>query len=80
MPKVNVASPQHELPALLTLVDRFAEEMAAKLKQKYDEGWRGWNLMDPDSVFEAMRMQIAKGDFDPVDLANFAAFYWNVKP
>lgn len=54
-------------------VDRFAAAMKAKLAQKREEGYRGWD--DPESCTTAFLSSllcdhVAKGD--PVDVGNFA--------
>jgi hypothetical protein len=65
------------LQALFHLVDAFAQDMKAKLRKKHDEGWRGWDLMSKIELLEVVRVQMTKGP-DPVDLANLAAFLWNI--
>lgn len=67
-----------ELQALEALVDDFAEKMKEKLIiQCESHGYKGWD--DPDwsieNIQELLADHIEKGD--PVDCANFAAFWWN---
>lgn len=77
--------------ALDALVDDFADAMKAKLRKKFLEGKEGWD--DPEwplHVIQADLIEHAgvemhttgvtlKGHevLDPVDIANFAAFWWN---
>ena len=63
------------------LVDAFAAAMRAKLRKKEAEGLEGWD--DPTWALSADLKQkllrhIEKGD--PVDVANFCAFWWNAQP
>ena len=58
-------------------VDKFAEAMKRKLLLKAREGWTGWN----HAAFgrrcrEKLRDHIPDGD--PIDVANFAMFLWNL--
>lgn len=67
-----------EFSALDTLVDQFAAAMKAKLRRAaLERGRSGWD--DPawsvDDVRAALLQHVEKGD--PVDVANFAAFWWN---
>jgi len=59
------------------MVDAFSEEMKAKLKKKFMEGYKGWD--DPGwtkkQIIHALRNHIEKGDMS--DVANFAMFAWN---
>ena len=75
-----------EAAALEELVDAFAEQMKQKLflamkKGRYgwdDEGWDRREIYT--SLIQHTEGITAEGkvpDFDPVDVANFAAFYWN---
>ena len=58
------------------LANSFSKEMKEKMLQKFNEGRRGWD--DPawtvEDVKKALIDHIEKGD--PVDIANFAAFWW----
>lgn len=67
-----------EFEALDALVDQFAAAMKKKLRQAaVTNGKCGWD--DVDWLHSDIRLaaydHIAKGD--PVDVANFAAFWWN---
>ncbi len=77
-----------ELASLDALVDAFAEEMKAKLREKAQGGYTGWDdpdwavserPLDPEdeTVWQALHEHVGKGD--PVDIANFAAFIWNAQ-
>ena len=66
------------MEALDALVDAFAKEMKLKLHRKAMEGKFGWD--DPNWSFEDLKSQLIKHadrGADPVDVANFAAFWWN---
>jgi len=76
--KVDPENPlDPNLQALFNLVDLFAQEMKAKLRKKHDEGWRGWDILPKTVVMQNIGGQMIKGP-DPVDLANLAAFLWNI--
>ena len=62
------------------MVSAFAREMKKKLREKMREGYHGWD--DPDSfnpkaIMRALVDHVDKGD--PVDVANVAAFLWNME-
>ena len=63
--------------SLDALVHDFARAMRAKLISKFMEGYSGWD--DPEWSVEDIKASLLahleKGD--PVDIANFAAFWWN---
>lgn len=67
-----------EFEALDALVDKFAAEMKRKLRraatQKGRSGWDdpSWPVYD---IKGRLLTHVEKGD--PVDVANFAAFWWN---
>jgi len=65
------------MQALDGLVDSFAEEMKKKLRAKFLEGKSGWDDEEwsIDDIKRQATNHIDKGD--PVDVANFAAFWWN---
>lgn len=63
--------------ALNRLVAAFADELRTKLHRKVDEGegdWDGDNWT-PDDIVAALLEHVGKGD--PIDVAAFAAFWWN---
>ena len=66
----------HELLDLIEAVDNFSYDMIEKLRQKAEEGKRGWN--DPNWDIEDIKQQLIehaeKEDF--IDVANFAMFAW----
>ena len=69
-----------ERASLCAMVDAFAAEMRAQLLAKLDEGYSGWDSEDwpvdgEDGIMDRLRAHIPKGD--PVDVANFACFWWN---
>lgn len=55
---------------LKRLVDDFAENMAAKLIQKSEEGWNGWLDCPIDVLQNRLKACIDKGDM--IDVANYA--------
>ncbi len=65
---------------LRKLVHEFAEAMVKKLHQQVVDGYAGWD--DPEvwgdvpieKIKARLIQHIEKGD--PVDVANFAAFWW----
>lgn len=67
--------PKHT--SIVAAVDAFAAEMKEKLLHKKREGWSGWSHTDfgPDCRAKMLK-HIVKGD--PVDVANFAMFLWNL--
>lgn len=70
-------TPQEDKAAIDALVDAFAAELRAKLHAKVDDGRRGWDDPDWDTleIIRAMLEHVPKGD--PIDVAAFAAFWWN---
>ena len=62
--------------ALESMVDAFCEEMKKKLIRKFPEklGWDNpeWRT---DDIKKQLIAHVEKGD--PIDVANFAAFWWN---
>jgi hypothetical protein len=67
-----------ELHALNALVDKFAAAMKAKLlRAAIEKGRSGWDdpSWTPDEIKAALLAHVEKGD--PIDVANFAAFWWN---
>lgn len=66
-----------ESKALDNLSNDFADECRAKLYGKMQQGRVGWD--DPAwpiaEIKDALIEHIEKGD--PVDVANFAMFWWN---
>ena len=77
-----------EITALNALVDAFATRMKEKLRDKAERGRSGWDDENwkPEEIRRALlehvglsdeELEVAADIFDPVDVANFAAFYWN---
>lgn len=60
--------------ALDVLVTSFAATMRHKLRCKSIEGWTGWADLSVQEIKARIIHHIDKGD--PVDVANFAAFWW----
>jgi len=80
-------SQMHEALNLCDAVDDFCVEMKIKLLEKMLEGRKGWctpDGWDSSSVSGALdvirdRIQDHVGKGDPVDVANFAMFWWNLE-
>lgn len=71
-------TPSSEQRALDELVDQFAAAMKAKLRRAgVEKGRSGWDdpKWTPEEIKAALLAHVDKGD--PVDVANFAAFWWN---
>lgn len=72
----NVIMSEEE--ALRELIHAFSEAMLKKLLKKLKEGYSGWD--NPEAVtVPHIRKMIRKNivSNDPIDTANFAAFWWN---
>lgn len=71
----NVTAP---IEALEILVDKFAAEIKEKLIRKLmRDNYSGWDNDDftIEKIKNALIVHVEKGD--PVDIAAFAAFWWN---
>jgi hypothetical protein len=69
-----------ERGALAGLTGDFVHEMAKKLDEQIVKGWEGWEFLDEETIRERIRAQLDKpGGGDPIDIANFCAFWWNLK-
>jgi hypothetical protein len=68
-----------EIKALHHLVDMFSKEMKIKLERKYwREGYSGWdNEGNKQYIKKLLTQHIEKADM--VDVANLAAFLWNME-
>ena len=55
-------------------VDRFADEMKAKLAAARAKGRDGWETLPPEVLSSMLREHVGKGD--PRDVANFCMFLW----
>lgn len=69
-----------ELKTLNGLVSAFSYKMTDKLITKSLEGKGGWDDEEwtIEDIKKALIEHIEKGD--PIDVANFAAFWWNRLP
>lgn len=73
-----------ELDALETLSKKFSRAMFGKLRQKFFEGYHGWNDEKefPTYILKEKLLQHIKKGFDEdncVDIANLAMMIWNHK-
>lgn len=57
-------------------VDRFAVAMKGKLAHARNKGRGGWEQCDPVELSIMLREHVEKGD--PIDVANFCMFLWNL--
>lgn len=66
-----------EKRTLTKLARAFADEMRRALHEQVDEGNGGWDREEwtVDEIKAALLAHVEKGD--PVDVANFCAFWWN---
>ena len=80
------ANEDPEAFALRQLVSEFAAAVEQRLLDIYRRekraGWaelEGWNATDRDGAIAAIRRQVIEqvNQGDPVDIAGFAAFWWN---
>jgi len=75
-----VRAPDAELLALYRAVDAFAQAMKDKLHDKHTDGWTGWRDMRDaelvDRIVAHLPSMVDPEAWDPVDVANFAAFAW----
>ena len=73
----NISS---EIKSLEARVDAFAEKMKAKLKQKYIEGWTGWDDKTLERGIDGRLFEKAvHTEGQEVDIANLAAMLWNMR-
>jgi len=66
--------------ALRRLMEEFSSAMFAKLEKKLNEGSSGWDDPDEftiDDIHDRIDDHMHDPAPDPVDIANFAAFWWN---
>jgi len=71
-----------EIQALEEMVDAFVKEMKAKLRKKYMEGFTGWDdpvWVENGETLTRLIDHAKEENPDMVDVANFAAFIWNVQ-
>lgn len=70
-----------EKERLARLVEAFAEAMLEKLEAKTEDGWTGWDNVDGDFdeavILERIQGHTDGDKWDPIDVANFAAFAWH---
>ena len=71
-----------DIEALFQLVDKFSREMKLKLMSKVTgygnkSGWDSEADYELKDILCDLKYQIEKDELDPIDIANFAAFYWN---
>ena len=73
-----------ELVALETLTKKFQEDMFERLKQKYGEGYQGWNDEEHcpvEQLEESFKEHLKKGftEKNCINMANYLAMIWNRK-
>ena len=74
---LGATTPDDDKRTLSTLALAFSGAMIEKLHAKADTGRAGWADDDwtIDDIKRALIEHVERGD--PVDVANFAAFWWN---
>ncbi len=71
---------QEEINRLDQVVDDFASEMKARLREQAIKGYRGWD--DPENyqrIVEMMVKHAAVAEGKEVDAANLAMILWNLR-
>ena len=60
-------------------IDQFAEVMKEKMKEKYYEGYEGWDDIAglEDHITHRLIEHAKRGKGQEVDMANFAMMLWN---
>jgi len=68
-----------EKDALINLINDFRDEMIEKVLELYEEDKKGWDSpnWDLEEILGEIKSQTNKEDIDPVDIAIYAAFYYN---
>ena len=72
-----------ESKALIALVDDFTNHMKYRLLEKLKEGYTGWDSGEAWQI-EDIREKIIDRMIDdptefPIDIANYAMFWWNLE-
>jgi hypothetical protein len=71
---------QDEIDRLNRVVDEFAAEMKARLREQAVKGYRGWD--DPEQyerIVEMMMRHAAVAEGEEVDAANLAMILWSLR-
>jgi hypothetical protein len=71
---------QDEIDRLNRVVDEFAAEMKARLREQALKGYRGWD--EPENyerIVEMMMQHAAVGEGEEVDAANLAMILWSLR-
>jgi hypothetical protein len=71
---------QEEIDRLYEVVDDFATEMKARLREQAMKGYRGWD--EPENyerILEMMLKHAAVGEGEEVDAANLAMILWSLR-
>ena len=71
---------QEEIQRLSLVVDDFASEMKARLREQAIKGYRGWD--DPDNyqrIFDMMREHASVSSGQEVDAGNLAMILWYLR-
>lgn len=72
-----------EIRKIKQAVAHFSNQMEARLVEKLDQGWRGWDR--PENAREIYNCLLAHGSAihlaagQEVDMANFAMFLWYIR-
>jgi len=71
---------QEEIDRLYEVVDDFATEMKARLREQAMKGYRGWD--EPENYERILQMMLkhaAVGEGEEVDAANLAMILWSLR-
>jgi hypothetical protein len=74
------ASTQEEIERLNQVVDEFAAEMKARLREQAVKGYRGWD--NPEHYQRVLTMLVehaAASEGEEVDTANLAMILWSMR-
>lgn len=70
---------QMEKEALDVLLEKGADEMGARLYDKVEMGWSGWDLPENKELLKQKLLENYREE-DWIDVANLALFLWNLEP
>lgn len=68
-----------EIEAINRAIDQFAEAMKVKMKEKYYEGYEGWDdIAGVEGIItQKLLDHVMRGKGQEVDVANFAMMLWH---
>jgi len=69
--------PSGEVGRINFVVGEFASAMKEKMREKYLEGWAGWdNIEGEEERMERRLLEHAETEADHIDVANFCMMLW----